>query len=68
MTVKLSEGRGLTELVESHRKLYDSPLIDTAQATRIESAEAALRTASQAARILCPFTGSDHLDSDHDPI
>src|SRR5216117_99210 len=29
MTVKLSEGRGLTELVESHRKLYDSPLIDT---------------------------------------
>jgi len=29
MTVKLSEGRGLTELVESHRKLYDSALIDT---------------------------------------
>jgi orotate phosphoribosyltransferase len=38
MTVKLSDGKGFTELVERHRRLYDSPMIDAKMSAIIRDA------------------------------
>jgi orotate phosphoribosyltransferase len=38
MTVKLSDGKGFTELVERHRQLYDSPIIDAKMSAIIRDA------------------------------
>ena len=38
MTVKLSDDKGLTELVQEHRQLYDSPLIDAKMSAFIRNA------------------------------
>jgi orotate phosphoribosyltransferase len=38
MTVKLSDGKGFTELMERHRRLYDSPMIDAKMSAIIRDA------------------------------
>ena len=52
MTVKLSDGKGLTELVERHRQLYDSPMIDAKMSAIIRETPQSKLSAWDVHRIL----------------